>query len=66
MIHEALNCYDFKNPDVELLRHNENMTYKVTDVEKSYVLRIHKPSEGFNLELLRSDVDKTDLVIGEM
>lgn len=66
MINKALDFYNFDISNVELIRHNENMTYKVTDSEKSYVLRIHKPSEGFNVDLLHTDRDKTDLIIGEV
>ena len=50
MINKALNYYHFNNPSVELIRHNENMTYKITDTDKSYVMRVHKPTEGFRLE----------------
>ena len=48
MIEKALNYYHFDNPTTELLRHSEKQTYKITVGEKSFVLRIHKPVEGFN------------------
>jgi len=66
MIDNALQLYNFNNPNAALIRHNENMTYKITDGTKSYVMRIHKPVEGFNLDLLRLNIDKTDLIIDEM
>jgi len=66
MINEALKNYNFINPDVELIRHNENMTYKISDTEKSYVLRIHNPSEGINLDLLRMGKNKIDLIADEI
>lgn len=66
MINEALKFYPFDNPKVELLRHNENMTYKITDGGKPYVLRIHKPSDGFELDLLRLGKDKVALILDEM
>ena len=49
LIKEALFLYDFKAPQLEFIRHNENITYKVVDKDKSYVLRVHKPIEGFSL-----------------
>lgn len=66
MIDKALQLYNFNNPNAELIRHNENMTYKITDGMKSYVMRIHKSIEGFNLDLLRLNIDKTDLIANEM
>lgn len=50
---EALNSYEINKPEVEFIRHNENATYKVKDsiLNKNYVLRIHKASEDFSLEI---------------
>lgn len=50
---EALKSYEINKPEVEFIRHNENKTYKVKDsiLNKRYVLRIHKASEGFSLEI---------------
>ncbi|TCM96429.1 Ser/Thr protein kinase RdoA (MazF antagonist) [Paenibacillus sp. BK033] len=42
-LEEALRCYSFADPVFEFIRHNENMTYKITDKQSSYLLRIHKP-----------------------
>lgn len=66
MIEEALTYYAFHNPETVLLRHNENMTYQVKDEEGSYVLRIHKPVDGFQLELLRMGKSPLSLIQGEM
>lgn len=66
MINKALEYYGFINPNAELIRHNENMTYKITDNEKCYVLRIHKPIEGFNLDFLRMGNNSSDLIKGEI
>jgi len=63
---EAVGCYDFGNPDIAFIRHNENMTYKVTQGDKHYLLRIHKPTEGFDLAFLRMDKGAADLIAGEM
>ena len=42
------------------------MTYKVTDGKKTYVLRVHKPVEGFNIEFLRMGKYPAQLIAGEM
>ncbi|MCL2416249.1 MAG: hypothetical protein FWD01_05475, partial [Defluviitaleaceae bacterium] len=66
VINRALELYSFANPNVELIRHNENMTYKIIDDMGSYVLRIHQPVDGFNLDLLLADMNKTTLIADEM
>lgn len=55
LIKEAISFYDFKNPVCEFIRHNENMTYKITDGLNKFVLRIHLPKEGFDLSLFSKD-----------
>ncbi|AIQ21272.1 hypothetical protein H70357_34735 [Paenibacillus sp. FSL H7-0357] len=42
---EVLLKYSFIDPFVELIRHNENITYKVTEKHSgdTYLLRMHKP-----------------------
>ncbi|WP_336773408.1 phosphotransferase enzyme family protein [Paenibacillus sp. MMO-58] len=42
-LEEALRAYSFDEPEFEFIRHNENMTYKITDKNASYLLRLHKP-----------------------
>jgi len=66
MIDDALKYYQINNPTVNLIRHNENMTYKITDANKSYVMRVHKPTEGFSLDLLCLGKDRKDLVADEI
>lgn len=53
-IHEALQHYKINNPEIEFIRHNENATYKVTDLAtgKAFVVRIHQPNTNFSLEML--------------
>jgi Ser/Thr protein kinase RdoA (MazF antagonist) len=53
LLTEALNSYEINQPEVEFIRHNENATYKVKDpiLNKEYVLRIHKASEEFSLDI---------------
>ena len=59
---EALNLYSFENPVVELIRHNENMTYHIRDINKQYLLRIHKSVEGFVSYVHDVKLDPVDLV----
>lgn len=42
---EVILKYPFTDPIVEFIRHNENMTFKVTEKgsEETYLLRMHKP-----------------------
>lgn len=48
MIEEALKYYNFQDPKVTLIGHNENMTYKVMDSARNYLLRIHRAAEGLD------------------
>ena len=41
---EALAHYNITATEIELLRHNENLTYRVGN---EYLLQIHEPAEGF-------------------
>ncbi|MCL6605506.1 MAG: phosphotransferase [Paenibacillus sp.] len=48
---KVLLHYSFIEPDIEFIRHNENITFKVTTKpdNRCYLLRIHKPvSEGLS------------------
>lgn len=65
MVQEALQYYPFENPGISFIRHNENITCKVTEGKIDYVLRIHAPVEGFSLKLLEQDNAK-DLISGEI
>lgn len=42
----VLSLYPISDPAIEFIRHNENITLKITDQlsDKKYLLRIHKPS----------------------
>ncbi len=55
MVEEAIMYYNLNTSITQLLRHNENMTYKIVKDDSSYLLRIHKPIEGFNLDFLRME-----------
>jgi len=65
-VSEALRLFPLRQPAAELIRHNENMTYKVTDGDKRYVLRIHKPVKGFSLEMLGTVYSKAGLIRNEL
>lgn len=52
-IQEALAEYGMGTCDYKIIRHNENITCKVVKDEKSYVLRIHQPIEGFCISLVK-------------
>lgn len=63
---EILKEYNLNVQEVKLLRHNENMTYKVMAQEGEYVLRIHQAVEGMNLSMLMSETMHEELIDGEM
>ena len=46
-IKEALSDYNITATEIELLRHNENLTYRVGN---DYLLQIHEPAEGFTAD----------------
>lgn len=52
MVREALAQYALAVDRVELIRHNENRTYRVDGPQGSFLLRIHQPRAGYSLELL--------------
>ncbi|AIQ54750.1 phosphotransferase enzyme family protein [Paenibacillus sp. FSL R7-0331] len=61
---QVISFYPVKEPVIEFIRHNENMTFKVTDAAggKAYLLRIHHPRTAglsgtqHTLEGLKSEV----------
>lgn len=54
-IEEALKKYNMLQEQIKLLRHNENMTIRVG---KNFLLRIHKPVEGFSTGYMYEALDK--------
>lgn len=66
LLKEALSYYSFENPEIIYLRHNENITYKIKDNEKNYVLRIHKPVDGFSLGILSNEGNMQKFIQSEM
>lgn len=61
---EILSSYSISAPVIQFMRHNENITFKVTDAvnNKNYLLRIHRPiTEGLfglqhTLEGIKSEI----------
>lgn len=66
MIEEALSYYDFQEPSTVLIRHNENMTYQVTDGKNKYLLRIHKAADGLDFSLLCGEVPRQVFIESEI
>lgn len=68
MLAEALSHYSFNNPKAVLIRHNENITYKITEPGSGemYQLRIHKPTEGFSLGIFGEKVRSVEYIQSEM
>ena len=66
LLAEALSLYCFEQPQAELIRHNENMTYKITDADQNYVLRIHKRVEGFSADIYSGHYDNVELLRSEL
>ncbi|WP_409344413.1 phosphotransferase enzyme family protein [Paenibacillus sp. MBLB4367] len=77
-LRELLSVYPVADPRVAFIRHNENITYQVTDQAdgKSYLLRIHKPvtenlqgvqhtPEGLRseMQLLADIAERTQLIV---
>lgn len=67
-IEEALSLFALPAPETELIRHNENATYKVTDgsTGKAFLLRIHCPVDGFTLGILRPGADPAAFIRSEL
>ena len=66
MEQEILKEYNLNVQELKLLRHNENMTYKVLAEEGEYVLRIHQTVEGMSLSMLMGEANPEELICGEM
>ncbi|MCR5322287.1 MAG: phosphotransferase [Lachnospiraceae bacterium] len=62
-IQEALSHYNITAPETELLRHNENLTYRVG---KEYLLQIHEPAEGFSADFFYNGVDRIEIYRSEL
>lgn len=66
MLEEALKNYNFIQPEAIFIRHNENITYAVTDDNSKYLLRIHKAADGLDFSLHCGDTPRRLLIEGEI
>ncbi len=57
-LEEALSYYKIDALDVTLIRHNENLTYRIGS---EYLLQIHEHVEGFNTEYIYEGLDRIEL-----
>ena len=57
-IQEALSHYNIAASEIELLRHNENLTYRVGN---DYLLQIHEPVDGFSAEFIYEGVERIEI-----
>ena len=64
IVRDVLRMYDVTDPELRFIQHNENITYRVTEKGRSYVLRVHAPVEGFSLGLFE-DASPVALMKGE-
>ena len=55
---ETLSRYGLEGANAEFIRHNENLTYNIGG---EYLLRIHKPKDGFSAESVFCGYDRTAL-----
>ena len=62
-IQEALAFYNISASEIELLRHNENLTYRVGN---EYLLQIHEPVEGFSTDFFYEGVDRIEIYKAEL
>lgn len=65
LLEQALAAYGLKGR-AELIRHNENRTYRVRSPRGDVLLRIHQRREGFSLGVLERGMDPKRLIAGEM
>jgi Ser/Thr protein kinase RdoA (MazF antagonist) len=66
LVQEALLEYEFKNPQLTFIRHNENITYMLEADSKKYVIRIRRPVEGFKNDIFGSEFSLYELMENEM
>ncbi|WP_310603829.1 phosphotransferase enzyme family protein [Anaerosporobacter sp.] len=66
LLEEAMKLYNFTEPKVEFIRHNENITYSIIDRDKKYLLRIHKEAKGLDFSFYRGDINREILIKSEI
>ncbi len=60
---EALSHYDIPKSEVRLIRHNENMTFRVGE---DYLLQIHRHADGFKTGHIYEGFDRLKLYETEL
>lgn len=66
LVREALSFYPLREPQIQFLRHNENITCRIIDATETYVLRIHKPEPGFEQKIFDAQVTDEQLFQSEV
>lgn len=66
MIEEAIRNYNFIHPEILFIRHNENMTYEITDGDNKYLLRIHKAAVGLDFKMYYGDTSRQLFIESEI
>ncbi|MCL2772212.1 MAG: phosphotransferase [Oscillospiraceae bacterium] len=66
LLEEALGLYNFTNPKADFIRHNENITYSVTDGINKYLFRIHAEAEELDFSFYRGNFDRETLIKSEI
>lgn len=66
MIEEALKNYNFTQPVSVFIRHNENITYEISDGDKKYLLRIHRAAEGLDFSISNGDTPRQVFIESEI
>lgn len=66
LLEETLELYSIRNAQVEFIRFNENLVYKVIHNNMTYVVRIHKYGDGVDFSILGSDIHSVKLLQSEI
>lgn len=57
LIDEALKLFGIEAYKYEMIRHNENISCRVSTIDRNYALRIHSPVENFNTGIVNYGYD---------
>lgn len=63
MLKETLQLYGLSEADTELIRHNENLTFRI---DRQYLLRIHKHKSGFTSDAIYEGLDRAQIYESEL
>jgi len=66
LVREALSFYPLVEPQIEFIRHNENITCRVVDGAETYVLRIRQPEFGFEQKIFELQMTNEQLFQSEI